>query len=305
MKDFFENISDIYEHSPILTIQILKTILVIFVLWFVYSIAVRISSKRIKNKKTAYKWKKNLSYISAFIGLIFLTQIWFSALGNLTTYLGLLSAGIAIALKDPLTDLVAWMFIIFRTPFDIGDRIEIGNSKGDIIDIRPFKFTILEVGNWVDAEQSTGRVIHIPNHTVFSEHLANYTADFEFVWNELNVVLTYDSNWKKAKSILEEIAEDVSKQFIETAKQQINKAAKSYLIEYKYLTPIVYTDVKDRGIFLTIRHLIDPRRRRGTSHKIWECVLTEFENHNDIVLAYPTFRILNSAQGGKLEPNKT
>ncbi|HAW79639.1 MAG TPA: mechanosensitive ion channel protein MscS, partial [Balneola sp.] len=68
-------------------------------------------------------------------------------------YFGLLSAGLAIALKDPVTDLAAWMFIIWRKPFDVGDRIELGKSKGDVIDIRPFKFTILEIGNWVDADQ--------------------------------------------------------------------------------------------------------------------------------------------------------
>tara|TARA_R110002124_G_scaffold219424_1_gene385305 strand:+ start:12902 stop:13825 length:924 start_codon:yes stop_codon:yes gene_type:complete len=299
MKELFNSIVEYYQSSPVITGQILKTILVILVLWLIRSLTLRVVNKNIENKKTTYKWRKNLTYISAFLGTILITQIWFSALGNLSTYFGLLSAGLAIALKDPVTDLAAWMFIIWRKPFDVGDRIEIGKSKGDIIDIRPFKFTILEIGNWVDADQSTGRVIHVPNHTVFSEQLANYTSDFQFIWNEIGIMVTFESDWKTAKQILSEIAHEESKDFIERAKDQIRKAAKSYLIEYRYLTPIVYTNVKDSGVMLSIRYLTDPRKRRGSAQAIWERALDEFAASDSIDLAYPTMRIFNNPKEGK------
>lgn len=299
MEDFFKSIADYFQSSPVLTGQVLKTIVVIFVLWIFRFFTLRIVHKNIESKRTVYKWRKNLTYISAFIGVILVSQIWFSALGDLSTYFGLLSAGLAIALKDPVTDLAAWLFIISRKPFDVGDRIEIGKSKGDVIDIRPFKFTILEIGNWVDADQSTGRVIHIPNHTVFSEQLANYTSDFQFIWNEIGIMVTFESDWKKAKEILSNIAHEESKDFIERAKDQIKKAAKSYLIEYRYLTPIVYTNVKDSGIMLSIRYLTDPRRRRGSAEAIWERALNEFAESDSIDLAYPTIRIFSNITEGK------
>lgn len=299
MEYFFNNIADFFQSSPVLTAQILKTILVILVLWGSRNLILRVVSTNIETKRTVYKWRKNLTYISAFVGIILIFQIWFSALGNLSTYFGLLSAGLAIALKDPVTDLAAWLFIIWRKPLDVGDRIEIGKSKGDVIDIRPFKFTILEIGNWVDADQSTGRVIHIPNHTVFSEQLANYTSDFQFIWNEIGIMVTFESDWKKAKEVLSTIAQEESKDFIEQAKAQIKRAAKSYLIEYRYLTPIVYTNVKDSGIMLSIRYLTDPRRRRGSAEAIWERALNEFAESDSIDLAYPTVRIFNNTQEGK------
>jgi small-conductance mechanosensitive channel len=168
-----------------------------------------------------------------------------------------------------------------------------------VIDIRPFKFTILEIGNWVDADQSTGRVIHIPNHTVFTEQLANYTSDFQFIWNEIGIMVTFESDWKKAKEILSTIAEEESKDFIEQAKEQIKRAAKSYLIEYRYLTPIVYTNVKDSGVMLSIRYLTDPRRRRGSAQAIWERALDEFSQSDSIDLAYPTIRVFNNPKEGK------
>lgn len=299
MEEFINDITDFIASSPSLTVQIVETLVIILVLWGIRIFAVRLLQRNVENKKTVYKWRKNITYITFFIGALILGQVWFSALGQLGTFLGLLSAGIAIALKDPVTDIAAWLFLIWRKPFDIGDRIQVGNVKGDVIDIRVFKFTILEIGNWVDADQSTGRVIHIPNHKVFTDDLANYTSDFEFIWNEMGVLVTFESDWKKAKKILQEVVEENMQEFVEQAKEEVKKAEKSYLIQYRYLTPIVYTSVKDSGINLSIRYLSDPRKRRGISQSIWESVLDRFAEHDDIDFAYPTIRYYDNPSEGK------
>ena len=306
MEEFRNGLMEYLENSPDVTASIIETFVVILVLWLVRLIVLRIIVKRTDSKRTQYKWRKNLTYISVFVGILLIGRIWFVGIGSLATFLGLLSAGLAIALKDPVTDVAAWLFIIWRKPFDVGDRIELHGSRGDVIDVRPFKFTILEIGNWVDADQSTGRVIHIPNHQVFTGQLANYTADFQFIWNEIQVLVTFESDWRKAKEILSLIVQEVSKEFIEGAKKQIAKASKSYLIEYTYLTPIVYTDVKDSGINLTVRYLTDPRRRRGTSQIIWERVLDEYAKYDNIDFAYPTIRYYDNPKEGKpgTIPNK-
>ncbi|WP_020404666.1 mechanosensitive ion channel family protein [Gracilimonas tropica] len=299
MEQFIETIREFLANSPSLTIQIAETIGIIVILWLIRFFSVRILQKNVENRKTLYKWKKNITYIIFLIGLLILAQVWFSAIGQLATFLGLLSAGIAIALKDPVTDMAGWLFLIWRKPFDVGDRIQVGGSKGDVIDIRVFKFTVLEIGNWVDADQSTGRVIHIPNHKIFSEDIANYTSDFEWVWNEMGVLLTFESDWKKAKLILQEIADQVCEEFVEQARQEVKRAEKSYLIQYRYLTPIVYTNVKDSGINLTIRYLSDPRRRRSISQMLWETILERFADHDNIDFAYPTIRYYNNPTEGK------
>lgn len=299
MEDLRNGLMEFLENSPDLTANIIETIGVILFLWLVRLITLRIIIKSVNSKRTQYKWRKNLTYITTFVGVIIIGRIWFVGIGSLATFLGLLSAGVAIALKDPITDLAAWLFIIWRKPFDVGDRIELEGTRGDVIDVRPFKFTILEIGNWVDADQSTGRVIHIPNHQVFTGQLANYTSDFEFIWNEVQILVTFESDWKKAKEILTGVVTEVSSDFIESAKRQIAKASKSYLIEYRYLTPIVYTNVKNSGINLTVRYLTDPRRRRGTTQIIWETILDEFEKYDTIDFAYPTIRYYNNPVEGK------
>ncbi|MDZ7716539.1 MAG: mechanosensitive ion channel family protein [Balneolaceae bacterium] len=296
MNEYSQQLSDFISQSPELTYNIVISLVSIFILWLIRFIAVRIVNRNIDDKKIQYKWRKNLTYVSVFLGFLIVGRIWFEGLGSIATFLGLLSAGLAIALKDPVSDFAGWIFIVWRKPFDVGDRVQIGDVKGDVIDVRVFKFTVLEIGNWVHADQSTGRVVHVPNHKVFSDSLANYTSDFEFIWNEIPVLLTFESDWKKAKEILQNIANKHLKNFVEEAERQIRHATKSYLIYYKHLTPIVYTDVKDSGINLTIRHLSNPRRRRGVSQAIWEDVLDKFAEHDDIELAYPTMRIYKEGE---------
>ncbi|MDZ7772687.1 MAG: mechanosensitive ion channel family protein [Balneolaceae bacterium] len=285
--------------SPETGYNLVATAVVILIIWLARLAAVRLLMRNLKQEKEQYKWRKYLTYISVFVGLLIVGRIWFEALQSLATFLGLLSAGLAIALREPITDLAGWLFILWRQPFDVGDRLEIGSVKGDVIDIRIFKFTLLEIGNWVHADQSTGRVVHVPNHKIFSDSLANYTSDFEFIWNELEVLVTFESDWKRAKDLLQEIADRHLKDFMNQAREQVQKASKSYLIHYRHLTPIVYTDVRDSGIMLTVRHLSDPRRRRSLSQAIWEDVLEAFEKEEHIDLAYPTMRIYRRGDPGE------
>jgi len=299
MQEIKEFISQQFQASPELTVQVIETIAAITILWFIRIIAIRIVNNRIKEDKLRYKWRKNLGYTISILLFLVLIQVWFSGIQSLATFLGLVSAGIAIALREPLTSLAGWLFLIWRRPFDVGDRIQVGEHKGDVIDVRAFKFTLLEIGNWIEADQSTGRVIHLPNHKVFSESIINYTSDFEFIWNELKVLITFESDWKKSKNLLQEIADRHLQDFVDEAERQIRRAAKSYLIHYRYLTPIVYTEVKDSGVMLTIRYLTDPRKRRGTAQAIWEDILDEFAACSDIDFAYPTIRYYDNTTEGK------
>jgi small-conductance mechanosensitive channel len=280
---------------------IIESIVTICVLILIHFVVIRIVRRQTENQALRYKWRKNLTYVLSFFGFILIGRIWFEGMASIATFLGLLSAGLAIALKDPVTDMAGWIFLMWRKPFDVGDRIQIGNDKGDVIDIRFFKFTILEIGNWVHADQSTGRVIHIPNHFIFRESIVNYTSDFDFIWNEIAVVVTFESDWKKAKSILENVVQSHMEDFVNDAEEQIRKATKSYLIRYKNLTPIVYTEVVDVGVKLTIRHLSHARKRRGLTQLIWEDILDQFAGENTIDFAYQTLRIYQNQLEGKPE----
>lgn len=276
--------------------KIFVSFLVILFLWLIRIIIQRLVWKQTKNVKIRYSWKRSLSLIVPFIGLFLIGTIWLPAFKQFGAFLGLMTAGIAIALKDPLTNLAGWFFILFRKPFVVGDRVQVGEHAGDIIDIRLFQFTLLEIGNWVEADQSTGRIIHLPNGKVFQQPQANYSTGFEYIWNEIPVIITFESDWKKSKNILQNIINNHAEHLSKDAEKEIFEASKNYMIYYKHVTPIVYTKVKDFGVQLTLRYLCNPRKRRGSENEIWEEVLSQFSVQKDIQFAYPTTRFYNSAE---------
>ena len=180
-----------------------------------------------------------------------------------------------------------------------GDRIEIGSIRGDVIDLRLFQFSLMEIGNWVEADQSTGRIIHVNNGRVFSESLANYSKGFAYIWNEMPVLITFESDWKKAKEILLSIVRMEAEHLTEAADRKVRQAARKFMIFYRNLTPTVYTRVDDSGVRLTMRYLCDPRKRRSTEERIWEAVLDAFAAAPDIDFAYPTTRYYDNRTEGK------
>jgi len=270
--------------------KLFVSLLIIIFLSITRLILLRIVWKQTKNIKIRYNWKRSISLIIPFIGVILISAVWISAFRQFGAFLGLFTAGLAIALKDPVTNLAGWFFIIFRKPFIVGDRVQIGQHAGDVVDIRLFQFTILEIGNWVEADQSTGRIIHIPNGKVFQEPQANFSSGFNYIWNEIPVRITFESNWEKAKSILTDIIKNHAEHISHDAEKEIFETSRNFMIYYKHLTPIVYTKVKDFGVLLTIRYLCNPRKRRGSENEIWESVISQFKMHDDIRFAYPTTR---------------
>lgn len=299
MEKISKYLQDYLGLSPGIQNKLIATLVAIIILWFIRRFILWFSKKKFNDVQIIYRWRKTSLYIVFSIGFILVGRIWFEGFGSIATYLGLLSAGLAIALNQPVANLAGWAFIIWRKPFTVGDRIEINHITGDVIDIRIFQFTMMEIGNWVDADQSTGRIVHVPNGKIFSEWLANYSVGFAYIWNEVSVLVTFESNWRKAKEILGKIVIARAEHHSEGAEEQIRETSKRFLIFNDTLEPSVYTSVRESGVLITIRYLCAPRKRRITEHEIWEDVLTEFAKCTDIDFAYPTTRFYKNITEGK------
>jgi len=277
-------------------VKLIQSLVLIFVIILVTRLIKRIVFNKLEDSKKYYTFKQRLNYGTGFIIMVGILFIWISSAASLTTYIGLLSAGIAIALKEIFVNMAGWMFIEFRRPFDVGHRISIGPTKGDVIDKRMFQFTLMEVSNPEDGEQSTGRIIDVPNSFVFIHPTINYTKGFEYIWNEIKVLITFESDWQLMKKLLLDIGNKDTDFTTEKVAEQIKNASKRYMINYNKLTPIVYTDVLDSGVLLSLRYLCEPKHKRITSDKIWEDVLRITESYDNIDLAYPTKRVLQEVK---------
>ena len=286
--------------SPELEARLLGTLVTVMGLWLLHRLALALVYRRVRDPWIRYRWRKSSTYALLATGIVIVGRMWFAGVQALATFLGLVGAGLAIALKDPVSNLAGWAFIMWRRPFEVGDRVQVGPHAGDVIDLGLFQFTLNEIGAWVDADQSSGRIIHIPNGQVFTEPIANYDKGFKYIWNEVPVLVTFESDWRKAKQILTKIAVQHAQHLTAGAEQELLSASRQYVINYTKLTPIVYTRVVQTGaVQLTIRYLIEPRKRRGTEHAIWEDVLTEFARCPDIELAYQTTRGFKRTDEGK------
>jgi small-conductance mechanosensitive channel len=269
-------------------------------IWSLRWLILKLVWRQTENLQVRYQWRRISGYAASVLTVLLVGRVVFEGFHNAATYLGLLSAGLAVALKDPLVNLVGWMFILWRRPFAVGDRIQIGCHAGDVMDLTTSRFTLAEIGNWVHADQITGRIVHIPNGKVFVEPVAIYSRGMhDFIWNEVAVLVTFGSNWKRAKDILNEIAVTHAGHLAEPAESKLKEYARDFLIVPLDLTPRVFTTVAASGILLTVRHLCRSRHRRESTQEIWEDVLDRFAECDDVDFACPTSRSYDNVTEGK------
>ncbi|MFP4473609.1 MAG: mechanosensitive ion channel family protein [Candidatus Omnitrophota bacterium] len=274
--------------------QLGMTLVAIILAYAILFLLVRVINHKVENIKSRHTFRKNASYLINFLLIITVLFIWMQKINSLTIFLGFASAGLALALQEVILCVAGWFMIIGRHPFEVGDRIEIAGIRGDVIDIRVLQTSILEIGNWVDADQSTGRIVNIPNSFVYKHPNFNYTRGFEFIWHEIPVTITFESDWRKAKEIMLTHGTRIAEGLAERVASRIERMKDRYMIYYGKFTPIVYVDIQDSGVRLTLRYLTEAKKRRSTEDELSQAILDGFYADPDVTLAYTTYRIVKN-----------
>ena len=112
-----------------------------------------------------YTIRKTITYIITVITAWLLFGIWVQRLGDLSVALGILAAGLAFALQEVIGSVAGWITIVSGKPFTIGDRIETGGIRGDVVDISVLRTTLMEIGNWLSGDHNTGRIVTLPTRS--------------------------------------------------------------------------------------------------------------------------------------------
>jgi small-conductance mechanosensitive channel len=277
--------------------RLLLSAIIIGVLLVVRLLVERTVARSTTDPQARHRWRKGVRIVASILGIFFLGAVWIEGVDALATFVGLIAAALVFVLKEPIGNLAGWVYLVWWHPYRMGDRIQVGDVAGDVVDIRLFQTVLIEIGAWVDADQSTGRIVHVPNGRLFVESVRNYTQGFSYVWHEIPVRITFDSDWKRAKATLLDIVTRHGAATIEKARADLNEASKEYLIQFNKITPIVYTTVREYGILLTARYLCRSRTRRNTEEAIWEDVLEAFAGDPGIRFAYPTTRFVGAEAG--------
>lgn len=235
-----------------------------------------------------YRRRKFFTTIIAFAAGIAIVLLWAHTLKQKGTFLGLLGAGLAIALKEPLLSLAGRLAIFTGHMYNAGDRIELQKMAGDVIDIGFFYTRLLEIGSWISADQYSGRILLIPNSMIFGTPILNYTQHLSRIWDEIVLPITYDSNMESAIRILTDVGSAYTTEFLKDAEHDLEQMRRQFLVPQLELKPAVYVKVTSNWLELTLRYIVDPKKRRPASSFIYTEVFKRVSKANDIHIASET-----------------
>jgi len=277
----------IFEDRSLLD-ALLTSLIVVFLAYIINSLAGNLILRRVSTAKDRYTLRKAISILVTVLVLASLFAIWVERTSTLIIAYGILSAGVAIALQDLLRSIAGGILIIMSRPFKAGDRIQVGDSTGDVLDIGSFSTAIMEIREWVDADQYTGRILHIPNSFVLNQTIKNYTRDYSFIWDEIRILLIYGSNWKKAEEIALKTAGPIVGEFENLAQTELRLLGEKYFVTTYDVQTKLYTKLQENWIEMRLRYVVEPRKRRAISHLLITNILEALEKEEDIMVGTAT-----------------
>jgi small-conductance mechanosensitive channel len=231
--------------------------------------------KRKKQRSNVIVFLDLLKYLFAFALVIVVFSAYYNKWGELGFIVGLLSVAIGWALRSPISGVVAWLIIVTRRPFFIGDRIIIMNIKGDISNITLTHIYLDEVGGTILGEEKSRRTIMVPNSIIFEQEVINYTHKDNYILDEVTTAVTYESDLKKAEKIIINSVEKIIKPIRENFPKRLQK--KSH-IRLKF---------KESGIDVTVRYNSLAKKRNKISTDITREIFNKFKESKDVEIAYP------------------
>ena len=245
--------------------------------------------RRIADGRMRYTVRKATSLLAIALTLVIVLRIFIPNPEALLVAYGLMGAGVAIALQDLFKNFAGSITLFLSGSFSVGDRVEINGVYGDVVDIGLFYSTLLEIREWVAGDQATGRLLSVPNGAVLSGVVKNYTKHHPFLWDEIQVVITNDSDWRAAMHILGTLAFTKTEPTIEVGRESLAHLRQQYYIDARNLEPAVYMEDHENGTQLSLRYVVEAHERRQVNHELWEEISDAFAEHPGIALAPVTF----------------
>jgi small-conductance mechanosensitive channel len=277
--------------DPVVT-DLFSTSLVLTVAYLSFQIIITMFLvRRITDLKTRYTANKAISVLSIVFIIVICLRIWVTDTSSLLVSYGIIGAGLAFALQDVFKNFVGGFLIIISSMYRVGDRIAIDNNYGDVMDIGILNTTLMEIRGWVSGDQPSGRLLFIPNGFVINHPLYNYTHDHSFVWDEISIPLTYDSDWRRAKDLVLGIIIQETASMTKQAEEEIQRIGENYYLPKKVVEPSAYITLTDNWITLDVRYVAESRARRMLRSRLSEMILAAIEAEDRITISSTTVTV--------------
>jgi len=255
------------------------------ILFLAYKLLTRLLRRYLKAR--AHKPENILHFLMLWrygwlgVGLIFLIVSFSGSLVGLGISAAFLGMILGWSLQAPVTGIAAWLMIVLKRPFSIGDRIIISGVIGDVTDINLTHIVLNQVGGTIGGEEKSGRGVLIPNATLFQQVIYNYAMETKYILDEVPVMITYGSDLKEAKAILIQAAREVTRDIVEETKQE----------------PFTRDEFTDWGIRLRVRYLAIAIERQRTSSDIVDIIFERFTKSEKVRFCYPHSEIIYRPKG--------
>ena len=289
------NINKKIEEQIYKLVKIGIIIIILFVVLFLLKLIIK---KYIKDNERFYTANKIITFVNFTLIILILFFNYIENVSYLVTILGFASAGIAIAMKDWFMSILGWLVIVFGGSIHVGDRIRVDMDGmvyiGDVLDISLLRITLLEdiTLSSVMKNRRAGRIIFVPNNYVFTRMIANYThSSLKTVWDGIDIVVTFDSNHKKAMHICKEITRKYSKGYTDITRKQLNKLRNNYSLKNTNVEPRIFSFIEPNGIVISSWYLTNAYGTLTLRSTISLEIVEEFNKADDITIAYPTQRL--------------
>src|SRR6266487_632049 len=217
------------------------------------------------------------------IGVVFVN--WYTALISV----GIGSVIVGLAVQTPMTSFLGWIYILVRHPYRVGDRIQIEDATGDVIDVSYLDTTLWEFGGkYLSTDHPSGRIIKFPNSKVLSAMVFNYSWPlFPYIWNEIKFQIAYNSDLQFVAETMQqivekELGEEMMKR-VEVFRRLLAQTPVDRLTVQE--KPVVVFRVSDNTwIEAIVRYLVDPKRAGRVKTTLTKKLLARLNAASDKVM---------------------
>jgi small-conductance mechanosensitive channel len=273
-------------------LRLVLSLAVVVVTVIVYRTIRNAIKRRVEDATRLQSMRVAVRNVLAVTGFVIVVIIWLPTGNNLLTALGILGAGLAIASQEMIGSLVAGLNIWLGNIYRVGDRVRVGDVVGDVMDINLLRTTVMEVGEWVKADQYTGRVVTVANRTVWVSPVYNFTKHWGYLWDEITLPITYESDWQRAAELILEHGQTYTEELQADAEAKLSRMIDRYPLKETKVEPTVYVAMTDNWIELTLRFVVDAQERRRVKGQLYRDLLQHFQTEEKIAVASTTIEIV-------------
>src|SRR5215813_861321 len=275
MEHLFEYIA-----SLSLTARLIYSILGIVLIRSAFRILERTLPSHFGYGNHRYRARKTMAAAAHIIILIFVAILFADRLKHVGFAVGLFGAGVVVALQDVIASFGGFIAIGFSSLYRVGDRIQVNDTKGDVIDISMMRTTVMEIGNWVSGDLYNGRIVRIPNNAVLKGPVFNYSQGFRFVWDEIKVRLTSASDHQQAREMLLHVAKETVSNYLVDAQASWKQVVENYKLEHPMLEPTVNLQASGESLEFSLSYIVDYTRRTKVKDRLFTKIIDEVASSN-------------------------